>query len=151
MTTHGHAQCGKNTLEYRVWAAMKSRCNNPNNEDYPNYGGRGIKVCDEWSKDFYKFYQDIASEIGVHPGKGYSINRIDTNGNYEPGNVRWATATTQGRNTRRTKLTMDKARVIRERAAGGEGYRTIAMDYGVNRRTIRDIANLITWKEPLCH
>ena len=102
MTTHGHAQCGKNTLEYRVWAAMKSRCNNPNNEDYPNYGGRGIKVCDEWSKDFYKFYQDIASEIGVHPGKGYSIDRIDTNGNYEPGNVRWTTGKIQARNRRTT-------------------------------------------------
>jgi len=81
--------------EYRVWLAMRERCTNPNNRCYADYGGRGIQVCSRWN-DFAAFYEDM----GSRPGLGWSIDRIDNDGNYEPGNCRWATASQQRRNRR---------------------------------------------------
>ena len=71
---------------YITWLAMKSRCTNPKNVAYKNYGGRGIKICEEWKNDFQAFYDYIGPRE-----KGYGIDRIDNDGNYEPGNVRWVT------------------------------------------------------------
>lgn len=82
--------------EYSVWVSLKGRCNNKNNTAYKNYGGRGIKICERWSKSFANFYNDMGSK----PKKEYSIDRIDTNGNYEPKNCRWTTNIIQGRNQR---------------------------------------------------
>jgi len=76
---------------------MKQRCNNPNDSDYQCYGGRGIKVCDRWAKS----YDDFESDMGEKPSKDHSIDRIDPDGNYEPGNVRWATSKQQARNRRK--------------------------------------------------
>ena len=84
------------TSEYRAWAKMKERCRNPNNKDWHNYGGRGIRVCDSWVDDFEVFYADM----GPKPSRSHSIDRIDVNGNYEPGNVRWATKSEQMQNVR---------------------------------------------------
>jgi hypothetical protein len=85
--------------EYIVWVAMLQRCGNPKNKDYPDYGGRGITVCDRW-RDFANFISDV----GARPSSKYSIDRYpDNNGNYEPGNVRWATATEQVYNRRPQK------------------------------------------------
>lgn len=91
-TTHGLAYAP----EHRTWAKMKERCLNPKNKDWALYGGRGIRVCDEWINDFPAFY----AHIGPKPTPAHSIDRIDVNGNYEPGNVRWADAVTQRRNQR---------------------------------------------------
>ncbi len=93
-TKHGMA----NTPLYRVWIAMHSRCKNPNDRAYADYGGRGISMCEAWDNSFVAFYHDV----GDPPGKGYSLDRIDVNGNYEPGNVRWATAKQQANNKRNT-------------------------------------------------
>ena len=79
---------------YGIWCAMRRRCNNPNVLDYPDYGGRGISVCLEWNS----FAQFIA-DMGPRP-EGYSLERICTNGNYEPDNCRWATASEQQLNRR---------------------------------------------------
>lgn len=88
-------------LEYRHWINMKSRCNNPNTTGYENWGGRGIRVCDEWINSFETFLQDV----GPKPGPGYSIDRFpDKDGNYEPGNVRWTMRIEQARNTRRNSF-----------------------------------------------
>jgi len=76
---------------------MKTRCNNPNTPAYARYGGRGIKVCEPW-QSFQGFYADM----GDPPSKNYSLDRIDNDGNYEPGNVRWATRKEQGEKTNRT-------------------------------------------------
>lgn len=83
---------------YGTWTAMRHRCENPANPRFAHYGGRGIQVCDRW-QDIAQFIQDIETEIGPHPGRGWSLDRYpDVDGNYEPGNVRWATYSQQNRN-----------------------------------------------------
>jgi len=94
--THG----AKGTPEYKTWLAMNARCNNPNTSNYDHYGGRGVLVCDRWT-NFENFYQDM----GPRP-EGTTIDRENSNGNYEPGNCRWATSTEQARNKRNTRLLM---------------------------------------------
>lgn len=85
-----------------VWVAMKQRCTNPKQAQYKNYGGRGISVCAEWLNSFEAFY-DHVSQLPHFGEKGRSLDRINNNGNYEPGNVRWATAAEQTRNRRCSK------------------------------------------------
>ena len=84
---------------YRVWCGMKARCQTHTAHNYKNYGGRGIKVCEEWQK-FEPFYE-WAMANGYQ--KGLTLDRIDVNGNYEPSNCRWATWKTQANNKRNTK------------------------------------------------
>lgn len=94
--THGMS----NTAEHETWKRMIARCERPGASQYEYYGGRGIRVCDEWRNSFQTFFD----YMGKRPSKNHSIDRIDTNGNYEPGNVRWATKTEQSRNTRQNHV-----------------------------------------------
>lgn len=88
-----------NTPAYRTWSAMRQRCTNPNFKFYSYYGGRGISVCERWQNSFESFLADMGQ-----PPEGCSLDRIDSNGNYEPGNCRWATRTEQMRNTRACRI-----------------------------------------------
>lgn len=90
--THGMTRSD----EYDIWAHMKDRCFNKNHKHYDSYGGRGITICPEWVNDFAAF----VAFVGPRPSKGHSIDRINNDGNYEPGNVRWATQIEQNRNRR---------------------------------------------------
>jgi hypothetical protein len=97
-TTHGMS----NTRLYQTWQGMRERCNNPNDLNFHNYGGRGIKICKEWN-DFKNFY---IWAINNGYSEDLTIDRINSDGNYEPLNCRWADRKTQGNNTRRNhKLT----------------------------------------------
>ena len=87
------------TPEHDAWKSMRARCNRPSHEFYSYYGGRGIAVCDRWNDS----YENFLADLGRRPGRGYSLERIDNNGNYEPGNVRWATQAEQQRNNRKTR------------------------------------------------
>jgi len=105
---HGHARPGKHTSEYMTWTNILERCRNKKNEQYPNYGSRGISVCDRWDPQkggsFTNFLQDVGLRPEGRTGKRatYSIDRINVDGNYEPGNVRWATSKEQAANRRKS-------------------------------------------------
>ena len=88
-----------NTRIYGIWANIKNRTLNPKHMQFPNYGGRGITICDEWKNAVKSFY-DWAITNGYEENKGLSIDRIDNDGNYEPDNCRWTTGTIQSRNKR---------------------------------------------------
>lgn len=81
---------------YSTWCNMKARCYNPSVDAYPYYGGRGIVVADEWRDDFARF----AADMGPKPSPGHSIDRINPDGHYGPGNCRWATKSEQSANRR---------------------------------------------------
>ena len=97
--THGSSRRGTRSPTYSTWAAMKNRCTNSRDYAYRNYGARGICVCDKWADSFIEFLADM----GEKPS-GCSLDRIDVNGNYEPGNCRWATAREQGNNKRNNRI-----------------------------------------------
>lgn len=81
--------------EFASWKSAKARCFNPRNAGFPDYGGRGITMCAEWKESFERFYEDM----GPRP-QGMSLERLDVNGNYHPGNCLWADSKQQGRNRR---------------------------------------------------
>lgn len=93
-----HGMCS--TRAYRIWKGMKNRCCNPNTDDYKYWGARGITVYPAWENDFMEFYNYV-SVLPHFNEPGYSLDRINVNGNYEPGNVRWATAKQQNENKRK--------------------------------------------------
>lgn len=135
--THGK----RGTRLYAIWNNMKGRCRNPQNREYPRYGGRGISVCDEWLNDFQAFY-DWAMENGYDetaPRGQCTIDRIDNDGNYCPENCRWTTAREQANNTRRTRF----IELDGERHSVTEWARRL----GMNQSTLNMRLNKYGWSE----
>lgn len=97
-STHGDTRHKRQSREYVSWYCMKTRCLNPNADEYPNYGGRGIGICDRWLT-----FENFLEDMGRKPGQGYTLERKDSEGHYEPQNCKWATSTEQVRNRRTTK------------------------------------------------
>jgi hypothetical protein len=120
------------TREYHSWAHAKGRCHNPRNFQYRNYGARGIKMCKAWQEFFETFYADM----GPCP-LGHTIDRINNDGHYEPGNCRWAPREIQANNTRSNRCL----------SMGGETM-TIA-DWarrtGLSSRLIQDRVHKLGW------
>lgn len=129
-TTHGMSS----TSEYRIWRTMQSRCYNQNVPEYARYGGRGIMVCRRWhgKTGFINFIADM----GLRPSKAHSIDRINNDGNYEPGNCRWATRAEQSANRKMTRWVEYKGErlpvsVLAQRLGIGTGVLCYRLDIGL--------------------
>jgi len=122
---HGHSshRAGKLSREYKTWMSMKQRCANPKAGFYARYGGRGITVCDRWN-----LFVNFLADMGVRP-PDHSLDRIDNDGNYEPGNCRWATRKQQSYNksNNRTFTYKGKTKCVKEWCA------FLGMDEGLVR------------------
>lgn len=126
---HGHARRGeKLTPTYRTWQAMVTRCYNPNVPSFKDYGGRGIKVCDLWH-----IFENFLASMGERPD-GMTIDRIDTNKDYTPGNCRWATRTEQNRNTRSNHMVEFKGeRITQSEFSEKIGLKQSTVSYRLRR------------------
>jgi hypothetical protein len=135
---HGHAE--PETPEYRAWRNMRSRCFNNRTTNYKNYGGREITICESWLK-----FKNFLKDMGLRP-KGLMLDRIDNNGNYEPGNCHWVTRTQSNRNRRSVKLTLAAVQEIQSLYTCGYTQTEIARKFGVSQRHISYIINGKRWK-----
>ncbi len=121
-TTHGETR----SPEYYTWMTMKARCCNPKSKSYCYYGARGIVICERWLNSFEFFLADM----GKRPSSEHQIDRIDSNGNYEPSNCRWATRKEQGRNKSCVKIITYKGKTLR--------LPELADLFGINPKLLRE-------------
>ena len=134
------------TPEYQNWRAMKRRCFDKNHEKYRDYGGRGITVYQPWKEHFHLYYIYLNSTIGLRPNKKYTIDRINNDGNYEPGNIQWLTNQEQTQKTRKNVLTPDKVRYIRQqRDSGNNTIANVAREINVHPQNVWACWHNKTW------
>jgi hypothetical protein len=144
--THGHAAHGR-TPTYIAWRDMVQRCTNPSRRDWGRYGGRGITVCERWRR-----FENFLADMGTRPD-GRTLDRIDNNGNYEPGNCRWTTWHQQYLNRRsnagelhpNAKLTVDDVVRIRQLSREGLSNGQLAQLFNVTRANIFYVVTGRAW------
>lgn len=125
---HGLTRHRYQPPEYQIWSQIKQRCLNPNHPKYKNYGGRGIKMDPRWEASFDAFLKDV----GLRPkkkGERYTIDRIDNDKGYFPGNVRWATSREQARNKRTNHVVTYEGRKMT--------IQELAEEKGVDKRRVQ--------------
>lgn len=120
---------------YNTWKGMLGRCNKENDPSYKNYGGRGIRVCESWH-----YFKEFAADVGDRP-LGTTLDRIDVNGNYEPGNIRWSTASEQAYNRRK-----DLKRILRHPRTRRRDSKTGVVGVSLATRIDRPWRSRITHK-----
>lgn len=134
----GYCVKGKKSSLYNSWQGMKGRCLRKTCPKYPRYGGRGISICSEWIE--FKGFLEWALKNGWK--EGYSIDRIDNNGNYCPENCRWVSMSENSRKKSTTKIDMVTAQEIRSRI--NENWYDLAKEYGCSHGNIWFIMNNFT-------
>jgi hypothetical protein len=132
-----HGMC--RTKEYEVWCSAKARIKNKNRKEWPNYGGRGIKMCEKWLQSFEAFIDDM----GPMPGPDYSIDRIDNNGDYEPGNCRWANIEQQA-NNKRNNVMIDGLSMPEYCRKNNLSYNIFRYHYRIKKRSVEESAKWAT-------
>lgn len=148
--THGEPHGCHGERLYTVWNAMKDRCRNPNNKRYKIYGGRGITVCDDWQNS-YSSFRRWAYENGYNETakRGEcTIDRIDTNGNYEPSNCRWVDYKTQAQNRRKVK-NHPRARQCEYAGRQYSSLRELANAYGFDENKLYHLVHKLTPEEAM--
>lgn len=144
---HGHSYIGKATRIYRFWQSMKDRCDNPESDSYPNYGGRGIRC--HWSDAFEPFLRYFEQTFGLSEvPKGMSMDRINNDGDYTPGNLRIADMITQANNRRNNHLVVYRGQqftIAQLSRATGIAYKTLAARITNYGYTVEEAVN---WDNP---
>jgi len=138
---HGHARHGQETPTWISWQAMLARCRYLDRDGAKKHIGRGIKVCDQWNS-----FECFIADMGERPS-GTTLDRLDNDGNYEPGNCRWATPVEQARNRRNARLDFNGAVEVALARLGGETCKSIAARYGFSESLPREIVKRRTWTD----
>ncbi|MNE26673.1 hypothetical protein D3C80_1200490 [compost metagenome] len=134
--THGATRGGKLTATYSSWSAMRERVLSKTHHAYARYGGRGIEICERWlvGEGLLSGYECFLEDMGERPD-GHSIDRIDTNGNYEPGNCRWATPAMQARNAVDNKMSGMDVGILHAMVANDNSpLSTMADRFGISKQ-----------------
>lgn len=136
---HGYA----GTSTYRTWSAIKRRCYKEKSKSYKDYGGRGIKLCERWH-----VFENFLSDMGERPSIKLTIERLDGNKDYCPGNCIWADRTAQSRNRRYVKFTPATIELFRQDRAAGMRLDKLAAKYGCSLTHASRIARNLSWESP---